>query len=243
MKLNMGAVVGGAWKLWRSERALLLPIAGVFLMLPTVIGTVWMVPPPAATDPAAPADLATLVEGMQGYVSANLHWLLLETVMGLFGMGVILALFLDGSRPTVAEAMRVALRRFPALLLAQIVCQFAVVLGLLAFLIPGLYAVGRIFLIPAAIIAEPRRGAVDAMARGLQLTAGNGLALLGLQAMFYFAAQVVIALASTFTSLGQGNPVAVAVGALIAGAANGGMALAYALLRVTAYREATASRG
>jgi hypothetical protein len=242
MKLNMGAVVGGAWTLWRRERALLLPIAGVFLVLPTMAGTLWMVPP-AAADPGAPADLATLVEGMQGYVAANLHWLLLETLLGLFGMGVILALFLDTSRPTVAGAMRVALRRFPALLLAQIACQFAVVLGLLAFVLPGLYAVGRIFLIPAAIVGEPRRGAIDAMARGMQLTAGNGFALLGLQAVFYFAAQVVIALAGAFTSVGQDNPVALAIGVLAAGIANGGMALIFALLRVSAYREATGNRG
>jgi hypothetical protein len=242
MKLNLGAVVGGAWTLWRRERALLLPIAGVFLMLPTMVGTLWMVPPTAA-DPGAPADLSTLVDGMQRYLAANLHWLLLETVLGLFGLGAILALFLDTERPTVAGAMRIALRRFPALLLAQIACQFAVVLGLMAFLLPGLYAVGRIFLIPAAIVAEPRRGAIDGMARGLQLTAGNGFALLGLQAMFYFAAQLVIALGSTFTTAGQGNDVAVMIGALAAGLANGGMALAYALLRVTAYRQAAGSRG
>lgn len=242
MKLDLAAVLRGAWTLWRRERALLLPIAGVFLVLPTVIGTIWMVPPEAA-DPNAPADLATLVEGMQRYMAANLHWLLLETLVGLFGLGVILALFLDSERPTVAGAMRIALRRFPALLIAQIACQFAVVFGLMALLLPGLYALGRIFLVPAAIVAEPRRGAIDSVARGVQLTAGAGFALLGLQMPIYFAAQLLIALASGFTGAGVGNPVAMMVGALIAGIGNGGMALAFALLRVTAYRQLAATRG
>ena len=242
MKLNMAAVVSGAWTLWRRERALLLPLAGVFLVVPTMAGTIWMVVP-AGSDSAAQADVGTLVQSMQAYLTANLHWLLLQTVLALFGTGTILALFLDSSRPTVAGAMGVALRRFPALLLAQIACQFAVVLGLMAFLLPGLYAVGRIFLIPATIVAEPRRNAVDAIARGIQLTAGNGFALLGLQAVFYFAAQMVAALGSAFMSAGQGNAIAVALGALVAGIANGGMALAYALLRVSAYAQASGSRG
>lgn len=242
MKLDLGAVLGGAWHLWRRDRAVLLPIAGVFLMVPTMAATVWMAAP-APSDPSTPADLATMIETMQRYVGANLHWLLVQTLAGLFGTGSILALYLDPSAPTVGGAMGAALRRFPALLLAQIAIQFAVVLGLFALVLPGLYAIGRSFLIPAAIMGEPRRGAVDAIARGIQLTAGNGFALLGLQAVFYFAGQVLVALGSGFVAAGEGNPVAVALGVGIVGVANGGMALAYALLRVAAYRQAAGSRG
>jgi hypothetical protein len=242
MKLDLSAVVGGAWSLWRRDRAVLVPIAGIFLLLPTMAATIWMAAP-APSDPGAPADLATMVETMQRYVSANLPWLLLQTLLGLFGTGAILALYLDPAHPTVGGAMGSALRRFPALLLAQIGVQFAVVLGLLAFALPGLYAIGRSFLIPAAILAEPRRGATDAIARGIQLTAGNAFALLGLQAVFYFVGQLLVMLGTGFLTAGASNPVPVAIGVLVVGLANGGMALAYALLRVTAYRQAAGSGG
>lgn len=243
MTIDLRAVVSGAATLWRREQAVLAPVAGMFLVLPTMLRTLLMTAPdplPAGQD----ADMAMLVDIMSRNAAANAHWLIAEALLLLLGSGMILALFLDHEQPTVSQAIGRALRRLPALLLAQIACSFAAVVGLFLFLLPGFYVIGRTFMVPAVLMAESRRGFLDGIVRGVSLTRGCGFALFGLQAMLFLAGQVGISIGGALAAAGGASPIVGVAAAGIIGLAAGGVSLAYALLRVSAYRLLTApSRG
>jgi hypothetical protein len=71
--------------------------------------------------------------------------------------------------PSAMAALRQALRRLPAALLASLIFIAAVSIGLLLLLLPGLYGSGRLQMWPPAMIVD-RAGGIESLGRSWDLT-------------------------------------------------------------------------
>lgn len=96
--------------------------------------------------------------------------LLLQMLAGLAGSALAMVYtvaVLQGGDTTPAILWRRALPRLPALFLVQIFAGVAIVLGLLALILPGLYLIG--VLLPAyVLVVEEKQSALDALRHAWQ---------------------------------------------------------------------------
>lgn len=242
MKIDIGAACREALELWRRDRDVIVAVAGVFFFLPNFALALFL----SRGDGAAqPGDQQAMVEALQRYLVDNAHWLGLQAVAELVGIAVLLALVLDPSRPTVREALVAAFRRLPILIVAMLLVSAAKLVGLLLFVLPLLYVIGRAFLVLPVLVAEPQRRFGDAMQRAVSLTEGQVIPLLAVSGLLYFGAQLVVLLLSGTAgaiSSGGGNPVTLAMLSAAVAAVGAAMSVAFTLVRVTVYRR-LASKG
>lgn len=246
MKTDIGAACREALRYWRRDRDVIVAIAGVFFFVPTLILGLFMVPGDAAVASAGtPATDAALLESMRAYFLANMHWLLLQTVAELFGVCVILSLLLDPSRPTVGAASLQTANRLPMVLAVTVVVNIVKIAGLVMFILPGLFVIGRTFVILPALMARPERGAGASVSEALALTEGLVVRLVALAGAIYFATQTAVLLLSAtarLASTGGENPVLSAMLAAAVAFVGAIMSIAFVLVRAALYRR-LASKG
>ncbi len=238
MRLNVAAACHEALQFWKRDRDVIAAVAGVFFFLPNLALALFMRIDTVAARAGAQDDQA-LLAAMQSYLVDNAPLLGFQMIAELVGVAVLLALLLDPARPTVGEALRIVLRRFPVLLAATILLNIAIGGGMLLFLVPGLYVIGRAALVLPVLLGEPERRFGDAIGRALDLTQGRVIQLLSLQALIfvgaYFVQQLLQGLAGVASS-GGGNPVTLGMVAVAAAAVSMATTIAYALVRVAIYR-------
>lgn len=229
MRLNFGGVFADAGAIWRAERDVLVPVAGVFAFLP-VLALGLFVPTPELD---ALADEA-LWEAVVQWYAANGIWLALTMLVQFFGAATILVLLLDAARPPIGRAMARVVGLMPALLLGALGVGLLVGLGSMLLLVPGLYAIGRCYLVWPVLVAEPQRGAPGGFGEALRLTGGNGWRLFAVTMTVllpaYFLVQI---LGAAGDSAGQLGNAVVAILVALVSAASG---VAQLLLQVAAYR-------
>lgn len=235
IRLSLRGALADAVTLWRTDRDLMLRVAGVFLLVPMLaIGLLaTTIDIPANATPEQVQDLVS------GFYRANLALLIVLSLALEFGTLVLLHLYLQRGR-SVGEALRDSgLRMLPWVLLA--LANGAVFqLGFALFVLPGLYVYGRTWLMGPAYVAEPERGLLGAVGRGFGLSSGNGWRL----ALLAFAVAVVLVCAILALVIVSGMLAALAGGsALVQGvllvpvAAAGGAGYAFfTLVRIAAYR-------
>ncbi len=173
MKVSFSGVWDDTVRLLRANASLFIAIAGAFLFLPSLI-LGYVAPQP--TGGAGGPDGAALAN----YFVENWKLLLLVNVIGFVGSLALLILALDQSRPTVGGAIRGALVLLPTYLLTGILSFLLVGIAMIAFILPGLYLIGRLATAGPVIVAENRRNPFDAIGRSFAVTKGNGWANLGL---------------------------------------------------------------
>ncbi len=83
---------------------------------------------------------------------------------------------LSGGQPDWSQSFAHAFSRFPRLLGATIIAGMIVVLGLVAFVIPGLVIMMMFILVPQAVVLEDR-GSIGALSRSSRLTSGNKMTI------------------------------------------------------------------
>lgn len=174
MKFSYSAVWNDTVHLMRANMGLLLAVAGVFLFLPALIGG-YLIPQPG-TGGGEQATVAMLLAHVEE------HWLalLIINLIGFVGNLTLLILVLDHSRPTVGRAIGIGLAILPFYFLASVVSGLILFLAMLAFIIPGLYAIGRLAVLGPVIVAEHRRSPIEAIGRTFAVSKGNGWAVFGL---------------------------------------------------------------
>lgn len=235
MRLPLGSVFVDAAALWRSERDLVIRIAGVFYLLP-ILAIAMLATGLALPEQATPEQVQ---EAVRAFYSANMVWLLGITVFLDFGSFVLLNLFLQRGM-TVKELLQASgLRLLPFVLLGF--ANGAVMqLGFTLFVIPGIYVFGRTWMMGAAYAARPERGLLDAVQRGFKMTSGNGwrvaLVGFGVAVIAGAAALVLLILFQMMTAL-AGGAVWLQALLLVPVAAAGATAyLWFTLVRVATYR-------
>lgn len=242
MTIEAMPVLRDAWALFRRDSDLLLRIAGPFLFLPAFALALLVPGPPAASATAGEGQAQTLawLQSVSDWAGTYGGWYLLAYVVGYFGTAAITALYLTAPPPDVRQAFGRAARIFPRFVLAAVAGSLPAGAGLLLWLIPGLYVLGRLLPVGPVLLAEPRTGALAAIRRAFLLTRGSGLALMGLAAFAYLGGWLVgapfLEADRTLRANGQTDTLLLALvdaGAAIAAMASG---LATALIAIACYR-------
>ncbi|MCW3836040.1 hypothetical protein ACFQ1E_08310 [Sphingomonas canadensis] len=235
MNRNLSAIFADAAALWRSDADLLARVAAVFFFLPGLAQALF-VPMPELAGLEAPEAMPVLAE----WLRANIGWLAGQFLMHSLGSCALLVLLLDPARPAVGGAMRIALRRLPGYVVLTLTALLVVLIGMFPLLVPGFYLMGRLFLTGPTYVAEPQKGAIDALVAGIRHSHRNGwmLALVALTVgiIQYLAAGILDAIAQV-AGVGAGTSVyLLAPFKLAIAAAGAALALWQVLLSAAAYR-------
>ena len=242
MTVDFTTVLRDAWALFRRDRDILLRIAGPFLFLPTY-ALALLVPPPPTPDAAAastPAATQAWVEAVGTWTAAHGGWFLLSYAVAYVGGAAMLSLYLDTTRPDVRGALSRAVSLAPRFLLAMLVLLFPAGLGLLLWVIPGLFIMGRTMLVAPVLVADRPIAATTAIARGWRLGKGASLSLTALSAFTYvtgwLASTPFLALDGWLRQGADANPVPIAIVDAGAAAVASASGLAGTLVALAAYR-------
>ena len=187
-KLDTNAAWKEASAIVSANREVLLALAGVFFMLPSLALTV------IAGEPEVLPGMKgeQMMAAMQAYYAKSWWIILLSAACQIVGLMAILTLMRDRSRPTVGEAIRSGLPGALSYLAAQalIVVGLSLIGGLLigvaAVISPPLavvvvllltvamiFVVIRLILVAPVIAVEGIRNPLSAMLRSWRLTQGN----------------------------------------------------------------------
>lgn len=225
----------------RSNAVLLLTLAGVFIFLPSF--ALWlMLPVPQATGAGEEA-----IKQFVAYYQRNLGAFVLVNAIAALGQIVILVLMIDRNRPTVAEAISGGLRLFPGYFLASLISNLAIMFGILLFVVPGLYVLGR-FVVLGPVMADLRLGnPLLGLRESWQRTQGVGWRIVGLVMLVGIVGWIATSAAtSILTVLGSVllpdslDPMAAAISNALGGAVLG---LLIVLLSAGIYRQLAPTNG
>ncbi len=234
MKLNLGRVFAAAGMLWRAERALILPLAGLFYFVPT-LALLFLLP---EAQPVQGGNDEAAVQALLAYAHANAGPILTVNLIQLAASAILLSLFLAPERPSLAQALRLAAGRMIAFVAAGLLMWGALMIGALLIL-PALYLIGRFFLVTSVLAAEPRTGPVEAIARSFALTAGRGWWCFVATAIPFFAGQAATSIAAGIGHASGDNAV---LGVVFDGAAAAATTATWVLLmlvKIAVYRALT----
>ena len=184
---TMGLLLADLRALWSRERGLIVAVGAPFLFLPAFAIQLLTPPPPLLPGERTQANLTVWLDALTLWGQANAGWYLLADAVAVFGAAALTILLAHPSRPTVAEAMARAGRRWPRFLLASVLAAIPVGLGMWLIL-PGLLLQARFVAATAALAVEQPVSATGALARSWRLTGRAGGAVFGGVAVL-FAAQ------------------------------------------------------
>ena len=173
MRLSYNDVWNEAVAQVRRDRPLLVALGGAFFFLPNlIVGYFAPLAPPRAG--------VSLVEAISAHVRE--HWaIILGTgLVEMLGILAVLNLLLKADGRTVGAAIGASLALLPTMFVAGFLSNVAVFAGLILLLVPGIYLLGRLALVPASIVAENRRNPFDAIGRSFALTRRFGFAVAGI---------------------------------------------------------------
>ena len=217
LALDTNRIWENALQTLRSNREVMLVLAGIFVLLPTLaILFFWPFPEPK------PDELFAVFLQRAGAYTDQTWWQWI-TVLGLqtLGLQTMLAVIADPSRPTVKAALAKSLAAFASLfaaiiavsLVASLMLSIIVAVGSasgsfpLALLttvlgaVAGLYVLARFALIAPLVQLRGIRNPFAALRQSLALTRGCGWQLLGFLVLLYIAVYVVAWLAGAVVLL------------------------------------------
>lgn len=229
MSFSFAGAFAAALSAWRGARDLLVPVAGVFFFLPALALALFL----PQLDSAG-LEGEALGDALLAWYGSVIHWFALQLLVQLFGSAVVLVLMLDPDRPTLGEAMARALRLLLRLVLGSLAATLLIVAGLLLFILPGLYAAGRAFLVLPTLVAERDRGVADGLDSAFRHTRGHAWLLL-LLALTVVLGNFVMGNFAAAVEVGAGA-LGTLASAIVIAAVSAVTGLAQALLQVAAYR-------
>lgn len=168
-KLDLSGCWNDVMQLFRGNRELLLSVAGVFILLPSLAFAMFVPRPQSPPD----ADLATIYANMQAFYEANYGWIILIGLLNGFASIVMLLLMLDRRRPNVREAMRRGLSIILPYYAMGVLSGVLTFLGSLAFILPGIYIFVKLIVAGPVMAAERVHTIIAPMRRSWALTKGN----------------------------------------------------------------------
>lgn len=200
-KFDMGAAWDDTLQLLKSHSALVGTIAGVFLFLPA-LAFAWFGPVPIEPPAGASFDqvMATFRESFRQMIPGQV----VVALCTIVGTMAILRLWLSRTGISVGEALTFGLMLFPTMLAVQILSGIMIGFGFILLIVPGLYLIGRLALVSAAIADRTIYNPFEAIRASWDLTRNNGWAV------FFFL--FLVALVIVITALIIGGVVSVIFG-------------------------------
>ncbi|HEX8468953.1 MAG TPA: hypothetical protein VF620_14230 [Allosphingosinicella sp.] len=237
MKLSYSAVWAEVMALLRSHASLIATVAGVFIFLPGLL-VAYLLPQP---EPRNFAELGAL---WTEYLTSNWHWMLLTRLVNMVGeVAILLLIFSRGI--SVGGAIAAAFALLLSFFAASVLGNFAVALGFLLLIVPGLYLLGRLGPLASVVVAEAHRNPLEALRRCWALTRGHGWAIVGLILIVAVAAAIVVGVATTLLGivfiLVAGQDIGQLLVLIVRTAGNAAMTTLVLVLGAAIYR--TLSRG
>ncbi len=219
------------------EMQLLVAIAGVFFLLPGLVLS-FMLPPIEDLT-----SLNAIVAVLQPY----LPLIFVISLIQMVGQLAIWSLVMAGGRQTVGEAIKAGLLFLPFYFLINLSSNIIVGLGLLLFILPGLYLATRLAPIGVAAISENIRNPMTAIQRSFAVTKGNALpifAFILIVGIVYFLISIVCALVfgTVFALLGldmELGGTGTVLLAVISGLVSAAGTTIFTLMAVVIYRQLT----
>lgn len=211
MRFTLAGVLAEARTLWRSDQELVLRIAAVLIFLPQLAVLLFL---PRGPDLEGLAGEA-LIRALEPWIASVWPWALAAALLQTLGQASILSLLLDPRRPSVGEAIMSALPLLPGIFLVSILIIAAQFAGFFALILPGLYVMGRSFLILPSILARPRDGLGGGIIAGIRHTHRRGWMIALIPFSILVATQLVgqLILALAPSAGGTISPAAMAAGA------------------------------
>lgn len=158
--------VGGIWQgvvaALRPDFAVLFALVAPFTLLVSMILEVF--------GPAPPTKIADLTP------KVAIVLLLVPSIIGVIGQ-LAMTWLLASPGGTPRTALGIGLRMLPAYLLAVLISSPMMSFGLILLVVPGLYVLGRFFLLGPVLVIEGV-GAIEALRRSWTLTSAAGWTIL-----------------------------------------------------------------
>jgi len=240
-----------------ANRDVLWALAGVFLVLPSFAVGI-LAPPP---QPPAGGDSDAMMAMLSAYYSSAWPWLLGMAVCQVIGTLAMLALYTDRTRPTVAEALRLAGRGAVPVIIAQLLAgmgfaalamipitlaaltgvkALATVMVILAA-VALVYVMVRISLVAPVVMVDGERNPIAALKRSWALTQGNAGRLLLFYALLLIGFGIVIllvgGLADLLLRMALGMELGTALGTLVSAALQAVMAIFFIAVYAATHRQ------
>jgi hypothetical protein len=262
VKFSMSEAWRDATAMMSGNREVLLIVAGLFFFLPSVVLALMMgdVQGVAGTDPE------TANEAMMETYRRGWWAIVLMTLASIIGSLALLALLRDHGRPTVGEAIRMAVvRLLPAIGTYLLVGIGGIIVTLLTFAVAGpllgledtsspqqvlavasiaflimLYPAVRLSLATPAIAIDKLSNPLRVLARSWRLTQGQGLRLLifyVLLAIAYFVIAIVIGMALMALTLATGPSVGQTINAIVSGMLSAAVSVVFVAVLAAAHRQ------
>lgn len=236
-----------------GNREVLLALAGVFFLLPTLVVALLFPQPELAPGMSNEASM----KAMSDYYASAMPFMIPAAIVQMAGTLAMLTLFTDRSRPTVGEAIRTGFAAIVPYFLAQMLFALAIGLGgglligiagatgaaaLVAIAVMGvvalvIYGLVRTALVAPVISVEGERNPVAALRRSWALTRGNTARILLFFALvaiaFLIVTIIAMALAGLVLALVAG-PEGVRVGGAVISSAVGAVMTLYFVAMIAA---------
>jgi hypothetical protein len=196
----------------RAGMPLYLPVAAAFVLLPGV--AIDLFGPPL---PKTPAELTQHLVFIA---------LVIPTLIGIIAQSAIIRLAIDRARGidrSVGEALLLALRLWPVLVVALLLAGVPIGAGMLLFVVPGLYMAGRLAL-AMPLVVDGVAAPLAAVRQSWEITDGNGWRIIGFLIMWtcwFLALSVLAATLGGGAALGMKAIGAGAAGAVLASVMGG----------------------
>jgi len=228
-----------------ANRELLLALAGVFFLLPSLAFGLFLPQP----EPAPGASPEQLVAMTRAYYLSVFPFMLVTALVQATGTLAVLTLFTDRSHPTVGQAIRLGLGGLLTYLAAQLLlglgigvagslllglaalsgAQVLIGLVVVALLVGVLYLAVKTSLVAPIVAVERERNPIAALRRSWALTRGNSVRVAVFYLLFLLAFALLFIIAMTLSgivlALVVGGQTAAAIGTVISSAIGAVMTL------------------
>ncbi|VXC73888.1 hypothetical protein [Sphingomonas sp. AX6] len=233
MRIDPASALAEAVARYKLERPALHAVAGLFFFVPALALLFFV-------ENGPPTEGETVTDALRAMLIDNWPWLLGVQLLELFGSVWLYAWLLGHDKPVLGQALRRAVALFPMFLIASVLIGMLTFAGLLFFLAPGFYVIGRTFLVAPVLIAEPGTTAIKAFEESIRRTQGMGWMLFVVAAAIWLTGQFPnLLLRPLEAPLGMAGTVLIDGAAALAGAA---VTLLILLVKVVVYRRTAGSK-
>jgi hypothetical protein len=174
-ELDFTAAWNDGMALLKAHREAALAIAGVFIFLPQLIFGFLFPQPEFNTTGDSNAVFAQLIE----FYKSIMPWLLLISVFSGIGNLAITFMAINARQPAAGEAIVLGAKHYVTMLVAGLLSGFAIGIGLVFLIVPGIYLAIKFCLASTVVAAEEQLNPITALSRSWQITKGNSLRIFG----------------------------------------------------------------
>jgi len=226
----------------KANVGVLVSLGGAFLFLPS-FALLLFAPMPQGQAETGTAALDALI----GYYRHNIVGFVIANIVSTFGQATVLVMLIDRSRPTVADALGIAARLFPAYLVVSLLTSFAMGAGFALLIVPGVYLLGRLAVAGPVVVDGHRGDPFSAMTAAWRATDHLGWRLAGLALLIGVVAWIGFSAATSIVTVGASfmlpSTTLPAINAFANAVGGAALAMLMAVLSVAIYRELGSNKG